>query len=487
MSEKKSVVRNYMYNLIYQVLILILPLVTTPYLSRVLGAEGVGIYGYTYSIVTYFILFGSLGIAFYGQREIAYVQDNPRKRKKVFLELITFRFITLAIAVLVYCLAFLRDGQYKQYYLILLIELIAAGFDISWFFQGLEEFKKTVLRNVLVRIISVTLVFVIVKTSEDLWKFILIYSLADLLGNLLLWVYVPKYLKGKKIGKLNLKIHMIPLLMLFIPQVTTKIYNLLDTTMLGAIVANKKETGYYEQSQKVIRLLITIVTSLGVVMVPRVASIYASGNRKKINGYIKNSFTFVFFISFPMMFGIASISKDFVPIFFGKGYDKAATLIMIFCPMILLMGIENVIGTQYMLPTKRQKEYTISVVAGVVSNIIFNFIFINLWQSIGASIATILSQIVVDSVQIYFVKKEINWKPLIRIAVRYLVASIVMFCTCLLVKLIITKSAIKIVLQMIVGIGVYVGMLILFRDKFLNTILERIKSKLLALKLKAQN
>lgn len=486
MSEKKSVVRNYMYNLIYQVLILILPLITTPYLSRVLGAEGVGIYGYTYSIVTYFVLFGSLGIALYGQREIAYVQDNPRKRKKVFFELIIFRFVTLSIAILVYCLIFLRDGAYRQYYLILLIELIAAGFDISWFFQGIEEFKKTVLRNVLVRLASVSLVFVIVKTQDDLWKFVLIYSLADLLGNLLLWFYLPKYLRGKKIGKLDLKVHMLPLLMLFIPQVTTKVYNLLDTTMLGSIVANKVETGYYEQSQKVIRLLITIVTSLGVVMIPRVASIYASGDNKKINVYIKNSFNFVFFIAFPMMFGIASISKEFVPLFFGKGYDKAATLIMIFCPMILLMGIENVIGTQYMLPTKRQKEYTISVVIGVVVNIILNFIFINLWQSIGASIATILSQMAVDGAQIFFVRKDIKWKPLIRIAVRYFVSSLVMFGACYLVNLVIS-GPVSILIQMIVGAIVYIGMLILFRDKFLNTILERIKGKISEFKLRFQN
>lgn len=487
MSEKKSVVRNYMYNLIYQVLILILPLITTPYLSRVLGAEGVGIYGYTYSIVTYFVLFGSLGIALYGQREIAYVQNNPRKRKKVFLELISFRFITLAIAVFVYCLIFLRKGVYQQYYSILLIELIAAGFDISWFYQGIEEFKRTVLRNVLVRIVSVSLVFIIVKTSGDLWKFILIYSLADFLGNLLLWLYLPKYLNGKKIGRLNLKIHMIPLLMLFIPQVTNKVYNLLDTTMLGAIVSKKEETGYYEQSQKVIRLLITMVTSLGVVMIPRVASIYASGDNKKINVYIKNSFTFVFFISFPMMFGIASIAKDFVPIFFGKGYDKAATLIMIFCPMILLMGIENVIGTQYMLPTKRQKEYTISVLVGVIVNIILNFILINLWQSVGASIATILSQLVVDSVQIYFVRNDIKWKPLIRIAVRYSVASLVMFVSCSLIKLVLYKPVLTIIVQMLIGIGAYIGMLLIFRDKFLNTILEKIKGKFSEFKLRFQN
>ena len=185
MSGKKSVVKNYMYNLVYQILILILPLVTTPYLSRVLGSDGVGIYSYTYAIVTYFVLFGSLGIALYGQREIAYAQDQPRKRKKIFFELIIIRFITVIIAAIVFFLWFVRGDQYQTYYMILLIELFATAFDISWFFQGIEEFKKTVIRNVLVRVISVSLVFVFVKTSTDLWKYILIYSLGDFLGNLL--------------------------------------------------------------------------------------------------------------------------------------------------------------------------------------------------------------------------------------------------------------------------------------------------------------
>ena len=211
------------------------------------------------------------------------------------------------------------------------------------------------------------------------------------------------------------------------------------------------------------------------------------GDNKKINMYIKNSFNFAFFISFPMMFGIASISKEFVPIFFGKGYDKAAILITIFCPMILLMGIENVIGTQYMLPTKKQKKYTVSVLVGVLVNFILNLILINLWQSIGASIATVLSQFVVDGVQIYFVRKDIKWKPLIRIAVRYLVASLVMFVGCLLVKMIIHIPVISIIIQIIIGISIYIGMLILFRDKFLNTIIGKVKEKLFGLKYRIQN
>ena len=283
---KKSIAKNYLYNLTYQILILILPLVTTPYLSRVLGAEGIGIYSYTYTIVTYFVLFGSLGISLYGQREIAYAQDNKEKRKKVFLELVIFRFITIFIAVLVYYFFFIRTGIYSIYYKILLFELIAGAFDISWFFQGLEDFKKTVIRNVLVRLISVSLIFILVKTEQDLITYMYIYSLADLIGNLSLWVYLPRYFKGVKVSNLNIISQIVPIVLLFIPQITNKLYDILDKTMLGTLIVDKTETGYYEQSQKVIRVLLTIVTSLGVVMIPRMANMFANGEKEKINYYM---------------------------------------------------------------------------------------------------------------------------------------------------------------------------------------------------------
>ncbi len=497
MPEKKSVVKNYMYNLIYQILILVLPLITTPYLSRVLGAEGVGIYGYTYAITTYFVLFGSLGISLYGQREIAYAQNNLTKRKRTFIELIIFRFITIAIALLAYFIFFVKGETYSVYYSILLIEIIAAAFDISWFFQGLEEFKKTVFRNVLVRSVSVALVFILVKNQGDLWKYMLIYSLADLLGNLLLWTYLPKYLKGRKIKHINIKRHIIPILLLFVPQVANKIYNLLDTTMIGAIVADKSETGYYEQGQKVIRLLLTIVTSLGIVMVPRMASTFAEGDKKKIGKYLQTSFSFVFIISVPLMFGISSVAKDFVPVFFGDGYEKVSILIAIFSPMLILMGIENVIGTQYLLPTKRQKEFTISILSGIITNIILNAILISFFASIGASIATVISQIVVDAVQIYFVKKEIKFKPIIRNFVRYFVSGLIMFIVCLIVRLIINtdmitnailniannsmfiKHVISIVVQVVIGGATYFGMLYVFRDKYFYMIVNKVSMKVL--------
>lgn len=499
--SKKSIAKNYIYNMVYQVLILILPLITTPYLSRVLGAEGIGIYSYTYAIVTYFILFGSLGVALYGQREIAYAQDNPEKRKKVFIEIVLFRVITIVIATFFYFFLFVRGKEYQLYYQILILELVAAIFDISWFFQGLEEFKKTVTRNVLVRICSVSLVFLLVKTKEDLAKFTLIYSLADLIGNMSLWLYLPKYLSGVKIKNINIKQHLPHIVLLFIPQIANQIYKILDTTMIGWLIENKSETGYYEQGQKVIRLLLTIVNSLGIVMIPRMANAFANNDKKQIKSYMKMSFKFTFFLSFPIMFGIISISKAFVPIFFGPGYDKVNYIIYISCPMILLMGIENVIGTQYLLPTKRQKEYTKSVTIGVIVNFILNYILISLYQAIGAAIATVLSQIVVDAFQYSNIREEIKLKELTKSASKYFISSIIMFAVCFIVKFLIGLEGVQniiynlsinikmnkeylfniilIVSQIFVGVITYISALIILKDDYVFTFLEKIKNKFL--------
>ena len=498
---QKSITKNYIYNLIYQVLILVLPLVTTPYLSRVLGAEGIGIYSYTYSIVTYFILFGSLGVALYGQREIAYAQENVEKRKQTFIEIIIFRFIAIGLAVVAYFFLFMQGENYQIYYRILLIELIAAAFDISWFFQGIEEFKRTVTRNVLVRICSVSLVFILVNTKEDLAKFTLIYSLADLIGNLSLWLYLPKYINGIKISKINVFQHLPQIVLLFIPQIANQLYKILDTTMIGKIIADKSELGFYEQSQKVIRLLLTIVTSLGVVMIPRVASTFASGDKEKVNSYMKMSFRFVFFLAFPIMFGIVSISKDFVPIFFGDGYEKVALLINIISPILLLMGVANVVGTQYLLPTKRQKEYTISITIGVCSNFILNYFFIKRWGAVGASIATVLSQLVIDIIQFWYIKSEIKIRELFKLSYKYLFSALIMFVLCNIARQILyleisqesimyltnlfnigienMNSIISICLQILVGILTYLTMLIILKDDYVSIFLNKIKQRFL--------
>lgn len=474
---KKSITKNYLYNLTYQILILVLPLITTPYLARVLGARGTGIYSYTYTIVNYFVLFGSLGVSLYGQREIAYAQEKKQKRKKIFLELVIFRFITISVAIFVYYMFFIRIGEYSVYYKILLFELIAGAFDISWFFQGLEEFKKTVTRNILVRTISVALIFIFVKKQEDLVTYMYIYSLADLIGNLTLWFYLPRYFRGVKVKNINLTAQIRPIILLFIPQITTKLYNMLDTTMLGKMIADKTEVGYYEQSQKVIRLMLTVVTSLGTVMIPRMANMFANGEKKQINYYMRRSFSFVFMLSFPMIFGIISVSKAFTPVFFGPGYEKVATLMCIISPIVLLMGISNVLGNQYLLPTKRQKEYTIAEGAGVVANFIMNYIFISLWSSVGACIATVLSQVVVDYMQFRVLKREIKFDKIIKLSYKYLLAAFIMFIACNLTKIFVNSGIASIILQVVVGVLVYGFILIRLKDEYLYMLLRKIYEK----------
>lgn len=477
MSKKRSVVKNYIYNLSYQILILILPLVTTPYISRVLGAENIGIYSYTLSISAFFILFGSLGIALYGKREIAYLQKDKKKYSKAFWEILILRVITMSISLIIFYFTFARNGEFQNYYKILLLEIIANCIDISWFFQGLEEFKKTVIRNMIVKLISVVCIFIFVKTKQDLTIYFIIYVLSILIGNGSLWLYLPKYLEKVKLKHINIVKHLKPTFSLFLPQIAIEVYTLLDRTMIGMIITDKAEVGFYDQGQKIIKMLLTIITSLGTVMLPRIANTYASGKKKKIIKYMRKSFNMVYLLAFPMIFGIVSISKDFVPKFFGQGYDKVALVISVISPIILFIGISNVIGTQYLLPTKRQKEYTISVVCGAVINFILNFCLIFRLGAIGASIGTIVAELSVALVQIYYVRNDFNLRKIFKLMKNYIIASLIMFFVCLIIRNIVRKPYFSMALQVAIGGIVYLTSLIILEDKFVFEIIDRIRKK----------
>ena len=470
-----SVKKNYIYNLAYQILIIIVPLITTPYVSRTLGAESIGIYSYTYSIVTYFILLGSLGITMYGQREIAYVQEEKYKRSKVFWEIIFMRFITLGISLILFYIAFTYNNQYSMYYKILIFDIIANAFDISWLFQGLEDFKKTVIRNTIVKLISICCIFIFIKETTDLWKYFIIYVFSNLIGNISLWMYVPKYIEKVPLNKLQIFKHLKPTIALFIPQVAVQIYTVLDRTMIGIIVANKSEVGYYEQAQKIVKLLLTLATSLGTVMLPRMANTFAKGDKKKLEEYTKTSFQFVLLLSFPLMFGMLSVVSEFVPVFYGSGYDKVTILINIILPIILIIGLSNVIGTQYLLPTKRQKEFTISVTAGAIVNFMLNIFLIKLWGATGASIATVIAEITVTGLQFYIVRKEIKLMDVIKISKNYFIASMIMFAVSYIVGHLIENDVISMAIQIVLGIITYFSILFLMKDKMVCGELKKLK------------
>lgn len=471
---KKSVKKNYLYNLSYQILTIILPIITTPYLARVLGSNGTGIYSYTISIVTYFILFGSLGIALYGQREIAYVQNNEKKKNRIFTELVFLRLITMFIAAIIFFFTFGIKGEYSLYYKILLFEMLANAIDISWLYQGLEEFKKIVLRNFIVKIVSIICIFIFVKSPTDVWKYVAIYALTTLFGNVSLWFKLKNYAKFDFEG-FSLKKHIKPMLLLFIPQVAIQIYTVLDKTMLGSILNDMNEVGYYEQAQKIVKILLTIISSLGTVMLPRIAKCYAEGKTKEINEYLKKSFNFLFFLSFPMMFGIIAVSSNFVPLFFGKGYDSVVPILSIMSILMLLIGMSNITGNQYLLPTKKQGQYTASVIIGACANFILNLLLIPNLKSIGASIATIIAEMLVTGSQLYFVRKNLDLKSYFKVGFKYLVTGIVMLFTCLGINIFIKSNIIGILVQGICGMIVYFGILYIIKDEFFLSCINNVK------------
>ncbi len=473
MKSKQSVTKNYIYNLLYQILVLILPLITTPYISRVLGAENIGIYSYTISIATYFVLFGSLGIALYGQREIAYNQKNKKKYSVIFREIVILRIITMSISVLIFYFIFVNGNQYQIYYKILTLEIIGNCIDISWFFQGLEEFKKTVIRNIIIKLISVLCIFIFIKNQNDLYLYFLIYVFSTLIGNGSLWLYLPKFLGKVELKELNIFRHLKPTISLFIPQIAIQIYTLLDRTMVGAIISDKSEVGYYDQGQKIVKMLLAVITSMGTVMLPRIANTFATGDRNMVKNYMNKSFNLVFALAFPLIFGIIAVSKAFVPVFFGPGYDKVAILMSVISPIILLIGISNVTGTQYLLPTKRQKEYTISVFCGAIINFIMNICLIWNYGAIGASIGTVIAELTVTLVQIHFVKNDFDFKEIFKSAKNYLFSSLIMFIICLFIETKIKSNLVSTISQVGVGIIIYIIILLLLKDKFVIGIINK--------------
>ena len=354
MMNNKQIIKNYLYNMVYQLLVLILPIVTIPYISRVLGAENIGIYSYTLSIVTYFVLIGNLGMTTYGRREIAYNNENVKERTKTFIEINLLRFVFLSLMIIVYNITFCNLTTYNIYFKLLTLELVSSFFDISWFYQGLELFKKTSIRNSLVKLISVIAIFLFVKSRDDLWVYILIYCLSNLIGNISLWIGLKKYLTKIEIKNLKLKRIFISSLWLFIPQLAIQLYTMVDKTMLGYFLEDKSITGYYDQAEKIVKIFITMITSLGIVLQPGIAK--NRTDNEKVKKYIKNSFKYVIFLTMPMLFGINSISDSFIPLFLGEDYYPVISIIYTLSPIMIFIGLSGITRTSIFNTFKKSKS-----------------------------------------------------------------------------------------------------------------------------------
>ena len=405
-----KVIKNFLYNISYQMLVIILPLITVPYVSGILGAEGVGDYAFTYANMQYFVIFGMIGINLYGNRQIAYIRENKEDLKNTFFSIYTLQLVSVIISLVIYCVfvgVCNKDSSYKYLYIVQGLNIVAALFDISWLFMGLEDFRKTVIRNTIVKLVSLASIFILVKSSEDIFIYTTIIGLSALIGNITFWFYVPKEIELKNIKISGIKQHLKNSMYLFIPQIAIQIYLLLDRTLLG-ILTNNVQVGYYDNSQKIVKLVLTIATSLGTVMMPRIANTFSSGDMEKVKNYVSKSFYFINGLAFPLMFGLMGIANELSPWFFTDKFKGIENLIVISSVIILAISWSNVLGMQLLVPLNRTKEFTISVTVGAVINFGLNLVLINKLGARGACISTIIAEFSVAVVQCYFVKDFIN-------------------------------------------------------------------------------
>ncbi|MCG0576178.1 flippase [Lactiplantibacillus plantarum] len=462
-----QIAKNYLYNAIYQVFIMIVPLLTTPYLSRILGPSGIGINSYTNSIVQYFVLFGSVGVDLYGNRQIAFVRDNQFKMSKVFYEIFILRLLTICLAYFLFVAFLTINGQYHAYYLSQSIAIVAAAFDISWFFMGIENFKVTVLRNFIVKLLALFSIFLFVKSYNDLNIYILITVLSTLIGNLTFFPSLHRYLVKVNYRELRPIKHLKQSLVMFIPQVAVQIYWVLNKTMLGSL-DSVRSSGFFDQSDKIVKLVLAIATATGTVMLPRVANAFAHREYSKTKEYMYASFSFVSAISIPMMFGLIAITPKFVPLFFTSQFSDVIPVLMIESIAIILIAWSNAIGTQYLLPTNQNKSYTVSVIIGAIVNLMLNIPLIIYLGTVGASIATVLSEMSVTVYQLFKIHKQLNLHTLFSGLSKYLIAGLVMFLIVFKISLLTPTSWIFILLEITVGIIIYVVLLIFLKAEIIN-------------------
>lgn len=406
--SKENVKVNFLYQSAYQILTILLPMLTSPYIARVLGADGIGEYSYTYSIVSYFVMIAKLGLHNYGNRCVASVRDNQEKLNQTFSDLYSLHAIISLITIAIYGVYVIVLG--REYKLLLIIQgfyLIGQLLDINWFFFGIEKFKITVTRNTVIKFLTVVCVFLFVKTRDDLLKYALILAAGSAISESLVWFFVKRYVRFIKPNIRSYKSHLTPMAILFIPSVAVSMYKVMDKIMLG-VMSNTYEVGLYENSEKIINICLGFVTALGTVMLPRISNLVATGNVKKTLNIIQKSSQFILILSYAMCFGIIGVSKVFPVIFWGNEFKSCSVLLTGLAITLPFTSIANVVRTQVLIPQHRDKEFVISVCAGAVVNLIMNFLLIPKLNALGAVIATICAETMVCMIHLIAVRKNVG-------------------------------------------------------------------------------
>ena len=456
MSKTNSVKKNVAYQVAFDVLSMIIPLLTSPYLARIIGAEGLGTYSFYYSIAYYFTLLAALGMRNHGNRAIAKCRENTKNLNETFSNLFAIQAVSSAACIILYALfvLFICNPTERIYALIMFLQVISSFFDISWFYFGTENFKLTVSINAVVKTLNFIAIFVFVKNESDLWKYFIIMSLGILISQAALWLPLKKYVSFIKPEYNKMSTHFKPLFILFLPTIAVSLYKYMDKIMIG-VLSSKTQLGYYENAEKVITRPLTIIASFGTVMIPRISNMVANNDHKNSIRYTKMTSMYVMALSYALAFGFASTAHNFAPLYWGKSFYLSGSLIMGLSITIPFISFANIIRTQYLIPNEKDKTYVISVSCGAAINLIINALLIPHFAAMGATIGTIAAEIAVCCIQCWSVRKSLPLSEMLKQSLPFLMFGLSMFVVVYWIGINNQTTVMILFMQILVGILIY--------------------------------
>ena len=456
-----KVIKNYLYNLSYQILTIILPIITVPYVTRIFTSEDLGSYGFYYSIVSYFSLFAMLGIGIYGTKQIAAARDVS----STFWNIYAIQLIASLLALFVYVITLVSIPKMSGMVPIILgIVLLTKMIDISWLFTGKEDFKKITLRNTMVKVAGVISIFTFIKSSEDLYLYIFLIVRFDFLGQFVMWIPAKKFIKRPSFDTKIIKKNLHPIVLLFLPQVAISLYVVLDRTLLG-LLGSYSDVGIYEQGQKLTSILLTVVSSLGAVMLPRIANLLSERKEKEAQNMVRFSFILYNLIIFPMIFGLIAINEVFIKIFLGENFQDVKYVLYIIVFNVMFIGWTNILGYQVLVVRNKNKEFMLSTTIPAIVSVAVNIAVIPFFGYIGASITSVVVETLVFAIQWYYSRNIINKNLLFnKDLAKIICSSLVMFGAVMLCKMTLgLDGIIGLIIYLAVGGISYLGMIFLLK------------------------
>ncbi len=462
-----SVKKNIVFRIVYEALNLLIPFVTTPYVARVLGADGVGKYSYTYSILVYFMIFGALGTMTYGSREISQNRDDKAKLSYLFWGIESVSVITSSISLCLWAVLICVSNEYKYYFMALTPFLLSTMLDVSWFFNGLEQIKKLVFRDTIIKIAATISLFLFVRSPQDIYVYCLIYSCFSLLGSMSTWMLLPGMIKFTGFKNLDIKQHFRQSLVYFIPTIAISIYTVLDKTLIGIITRNSYQNGYYEEATKLIAVLkVFAYSAINSVLTVRVSYLFKNKEYDEIKKIINKSIDLILMLSVGAAFGVIGIAENFIPIYLGEEFNPAVVILCVMSPLVIIVGVSHCMGSQYYTPSGKRSQSSKYIITGAAINLLLNLLLIPKYDALGAVIATLIAEITISFLYVKMSNGFMSFIYIFTCLWKKLIAGAIMFGLVYFTGKMFSNHFV-VLLQIFIGLVTYPLILVIFKD---NTI-----------------